>query len=120
MQNFYNLVCREEEREMIPFCRKMGVGLIPWSPIARGLLVRPHSQIDSLRRGTDYLLKSAFLDKEGHREGEIDKPVCERVEKVAKYNGVSMASVAIAWTLAKGACPIVGLNKSEHIVSLTR
>ena len=116
MQNFYNLVYREEEREMIPLCRKMGVGQIPWSPIARGFLARPYNQSNSSLRGnTDYMLKSAFIDKAGQREGEVDKEICERVEKVAKDKGISMANVAIAWTLAKGCCPIVGLNKVERI-----
>jgi aryl-alcohol dehydrogenase-like predicted oxidoreductase len=115
MQNFYNLAHREE-REVIPFCKKTGVGLIPWSPIARGLLARPYGEGSSLRHGTDKLLKNSFLAKEGEREGDIDKAVCERVEKVAKDKEISMANVAIAWSLAKGCSPIVGLNKPERVV----
>lgn len=115
MQNFYNLIYREEEREMIPLCNKTGVGLIPWSPIARGVLARPYEDKSSLRSGTDALLKRTFQAAEDKREGEIDKEITGRVEKVAKDKGISMAAVAIAWTLAKGCAPIVGLSSQKRI-----
>lgn len=116
MQNFYDLAYREEEREMIPLCDKMGVRLIPSSPIARGFLARPCSQSNcSLRGGTNYMRKTAFTGMAGQREGDVDKEICKRVEKIAKDKGVSMANVAISWTLAKGCCLIVGLNKLEKI-----
>lgn len=112
MQNFYNLAYREEEREMIPLCQKMGVGLIPWSPIARRFLARPHAtQTETLRGGSDKMLKSIFMEKMASADQEIN----QRVEKVAKEKGVSMANVAIAWSLAKGCCPIVGLSKAQRI-----
>jgi aryl-alcohol dehydrogenase-like predicted oxidoreductase len=112
MQNFYNLAYREEEREMIPLCQKLGVGLIPWSPIARGFLARPHAtETETLRGGSDKMLKSVFTEKVASADQEIN----QRVEKVAKDKGVSMANVAIAWTLAKGCCPIVGMSKVERI-----
>ncbi|ANB13220.1 aldo-keto reductase superfamily protein [Sugiyamaella lignohabitans] len=109
MQNFYNLVYREEEREMIPYCKETGVGLIPWSPVARGVLARPVGE-GSLRSSTDKFAK--FL-KLGH--AKEDQEIINRVEEVAKKRGISMAQVAIAWTLSKGTAPIVGFNKLERI-----
>ncbi|EJD51024.1 putative aldo-keto reductase [Auricularia subglabra TFB-10046 SS5] len=109
MQNFYNLLYREEEREMIPFCNKTGVGLIPWSPIARGLLARPwHRGDDSQRVSSDWSTKLLF-------GGGSDEETTKRVEKVSKDKGVSMASVAMAWVLSKGQAPIVGLSSVKRI-----
>lgn len=110
MQNYYNLAYREEEREMIPFCKKTGVGLLPWSPINRGLLARPWDDRKTTRHETDTFRKNLV-----GKENEIDKEICNRVEKVAKDKGVSMANVAIAWTLYKGTCPIVGISSEERI-----
>lgn len=111
MQNYHNLVYREEEREMIPYCKDSGVGLIPWSPVARGALTRPWGVRETLREGTDNFLKNMIRS----REGESDKAITDRVEEVAKRKGVSMAQIAIAWSLAKGMNPIIGLNTKERI-----
>ena len=110
MQNFYNLAYREEEREMIPFCKKTGVGLIPWSPINRGLLARPWGDRNTTREQTDAMRKNIVS-----RETETDREISARVEKVAKAKGISMANVAIAWVLYKGAMPIVGMSSEERI-----
>ena len=110
MQNFYNLSYREEEREMIPFCKKNGVGLIPWSPINRGTLARPWNDKNTTRAGTDKM-RQALVSK----ETEIDKEVNQRVESVAKQKNVTMAQVAIAWTLKKGTMPIVGISSEKRL-----
>ncbi|KAI4686041.1 uncharacterized protein J4E88_003878 [Alternaria novae-zelandiae] len=116
MQNYYNLIYREEEREMIPYCQDTGVGLIPWSPIARGALTRPWSDRTSKRAETD-----KFLEMLVHgREDAIDKKIIERVEEVAKKNNVSMACIATAWTIKKGVCPIIGLSSKERIDETVR
>ncbi|KAK9453418.1 voltage-gated potassium channel subunit beta-2 [Dipodascopsis uninucleata] len=115
MQNFYNLLYREEEREMIPFCKKTGVGLIPWSPIARGALARPYDDKSTTRVTSDHLFKISILDYEGTPQGLADKEITDRVEKVAKDRGVSMATVALAWVLSKGCTPIVGLSQVKRI-----
>ncbi|KAJ4342087.1 CSG1/SUR1-like protein [Didymella glomerata] len=111
MQNYYNLIYREEEREMIPYCQDTGVGLIPWSPIARGALTRPWSDRSSSRAQTD-----KFLENLVHgREDKIDQEIISRVEEVAKKNNVSMACIATAWTIKKGVCPIIGLSSKERV-----
>lgn len=109
MQNYYNLIYREEEREMIPFCNETGVGLIPYSPVARGVLAKSPGET-SLRLDTDHLTKARKI---GSQAGDAE--IISRVEKIAKDKGISMAQVAIAWTLSKGTCPIVGFNKVERI-----
>lgn len=109
MQNYYSLIYREEEREMIPFCNETGVGIIPYSPVARGVLARPVG-VSSDRLDSDSITR---MLKIGQETG--DEEVIRRVEKVAKDKGVAMAQVAIAWVLSKGACPIVGFNKIERI-----
>lgn len=112
MQNYYNLIYREEENEMIPYCNHTGVGLIPWSPVARGALTRPYSSRDTLREKTDLYLKGLIRS----REDKIDEEIINRVEEVAKKIGKSMAQVSIAWALSKkDVSPIVGLNKIERI-----
>ncbi|ORY12800.1 NADP-dependent oxidoreductase domain-containing protein [Clohesyomyces aquaticus] len=111
MQNYYNLIYREEEREMIPYCKDTGVGLIPWSPVARGALTRPWSDRSSSRAQTD-----KFLDMLVHqREDKIDKEIIGRVEEVAKKNNVSMACIATAWCVKKGVMPIIGLSSKKRI-----
>ncbi|RMZ80978.1 hypothetical protein DV738_g2387, partial [Chaetothyriales sp. CBS 135597] len=112
MQNYYNLLYREEENEMIPYCNHTGVGLIPWSPVARGVLSRPYTSRDTLRDKTDGFLKQIVRP----RDDEVDEEIVNRVEQVAKKTGHSMAQIAIAWTLSKkDVSPIVGLNKKERI-----
>lgn len=112
MQNYYNLLYREEEREMIPYCRDTGVGLIPWSPIARGALARPWHSRDTKREASDQFVQ---LARTAHRQS-ADEEIVKRVEEVAKKNGVTMAMVATAWCLGKESVnPIVGLNSKERI-----
>lgn len=111
MQNYHNLLYREEEREMLPYCAATGVGIIPWSPIARGALARPYNSRSTLRENTDPFLKAMIRS----RETEIDERIVGRVEELARNKGVSMASLATAWSLRKGCCPILGLNKKERI-----
>ncbi|MCJ1381336.1 hypothetical protein MMC17_004446 [Xylographa soralifera] len=111
MQNYYNLLYREEEREMIPYCRDAGVGLIPWSPVARGALARPWNNRDTLRNKTD-----AFLNVLVSRDNKVDEHIVNTLEEIAKSKGLPMATVATAWCLSKEAVnPIVGLNSKERI-----
>lgn len=112
MQNYYNLIYREEEREMLPYCADTGVGAIPWSPIARGALARPWGDRGTDREQSDRLLKAMVRGQ----ETEVDKAIVERVEEVAKKRGVAMAIVATAWCLSKNLVnPIVGLSSKERI-----
>lgn len=112
MQNYHNLIAREEEREMIPYCVDTGVGIIPWSPMARGVLARPWGSRSTTREATDGALKMLIRS----RETETDKAVVDRVEELAKKKGVSMAQVAIAWSLQNpNENPILGLNSKERI-----
>ncbi|KAI9717172.1 MAG: hypothetical protein M1812_004920 [Candelaria pacifica] len=112
MQNYYNLLYREEEREMIPYCLDTGVGLIPWSPIARGALTRPFNSRDTKREKSDSFLHMLIRS----RESEVDKAIIDRVEEIAKKRGVSMATIATAWVLGKeGVNPIIGLSTKERI-----
>lgn len=112
MQNLYSLIYREEENEMIPYCNHTGVGLIPWSPLARGALTRPWNSRDSLRETTDPFLKMVIRA----RGDKVDEEIVGRVEKVAQKLGKSMAQIAIAWSLSKkDVLPVVGLNSKERI-----
>ena len=111
MQNFHNLLYREEEREMLPYCAATGIGVLPWSPLARGALCRPWSERGSKREETDIGLKSLIRA----RESEVDKKIVDRVEQVAKKHGVSMSCVATAWSVKKGYCPIIGLGSEQRI-----
>jgi aryl-alcohol dehydrogenase-like predicted oxidoreductase len=108
MQNHYNLIYREEEREMIPLCQDQGVGVIPWSPLARGRLTRPWDTQTS-RSETDEWGSSLYRDQ--------DAAVVDKVHVVAQRHGVSRAQVALAWLLAQPAVtsPIVGITKPEHL-----
>jgi aryl-alcohol dehydrogenase-like predicted oxidoreductase len=97
---------------MIPYCRDTGVGIIPWSPIARGALARPFDSRGTVRESSDRMLASAIRG----RETESDKNVIDRVEEMAKKKGVSMATIATAWCLGKqGVNPIIGLGSKERI-----
>ena len=112
MQNHYNLVYREEEREMLPLCLEEGIGVIPWSPLARGLLT------GSRRRGEARTLRSqndAYGDSL-YTSGN-DFEVADRVEDVARERGVPRAQVALAWLLGHSAvtAPIVGATKLQHL-----
>ncbi|CAH2355894.1 putative aryl-alcohol dehydrogenase Aad16p [[Candida] railenensis] len=116
MQNYYNLTYREEENEMIPFCNdsEFGkVGIIPYSPLARGLLTRPLGQESQNNRSseTDAVQKVYGLNA----LSDADKEIVNRVEELAKKYKVNMASVAAAWVLSKGACPIVGISSESRV-----
>ena len=112
MQNYHNLIYREEEREMLPYCRATGVGCIPWSPVARGVLTRPWATRDTKREASDNFLKSLIRNK----ETEIDKNIVDRLEEVAKKRGVGMAMLAIPGSIKQeGVNPIVGLGSKERI-----
>ncbi|KZV66882.1 Aldo/keto reductase [Peniophora sp. CONT] len=109
MQNHYNLAYREEEREMMPTLKHFGVGCIPWSPLARGLLTRPFSQ-STKRKETD-----AF--QQGY-EAPATNAVVDRCEEVAKRLGLSMAKVALGWVMAKTDAPIVGTTSLKNLEEL--
>jgi len=111
MQNYHNLIYREEEREMIPYCKQSGVALIPWSPLARGILSRPWDQRSSPREQHDAFINYLVQTK----EAEVDKMIVDRVEELAKKHGVAMATIATAWSIKKGDIPIVGLGSKERI-----
>lgn len=114
MQPFHNLLYREEEREMLPFCRASGVGVIPWSPIARGLLARPLPKKDGQEEG-ELSLRQKEDKKTDIWFADANLDIVNRVEEVAKNKGVSMALVATAWVLKQGCWPIVGLSTEARI-----
>jgi aryl-alcohol dehydrogenase-like predicted oxidoreductase len=113
MQNHYNLIYREEEREMIPQCVDMGVGVLPWSPLARGLLAGTRTA--SGERLTTRANTDAFLD--ALYRPDLDVPVIDRAAEVAAERGVRPAQVALAWLWHKRGvtAPIVGATKVEHV-----
>jgi 1-deoxyxylulose-5-phosphate synthase len=109
MQNHYNLIYREEEREMVPLCRAEGVGLLPWSPLARGVLAG-NRKSGTLRSQADDYTKKLYTQ-------EADDRVVDCVEQVAKNRGVPSAQVALAWLLQKPGvtAPIIGASKPHHL-----
>ena len=113
MQNHYNLVYREEEREMIPLCLDQGVGLIPWSPMARGFFAgnrRRDGGGETVRAQNDPFAKGLYFR-------EADFAVAERAAEVAKAHGVTGSQIALAWLLKKPhiTAPIIGATKMEHL-----
>jgi aryl-alcohol dehydrogenase (NADP+) len=108
MQNHYNLLYREEEREMNPLCVDQGIGIIPWSPLARGRLARPWDETTE-RSKVDAFGRSLY--------GEDDRVVVERVGEIAERRGIPRAQVALAWLLAQPGVtsPIVGATKPQHL-----
>jgi aryl-alcohol dehydrogenase-like predicted oxidoreductase len=110
MQNHYNLIYREEELEMIPQCLDMRVGLLPWSPLARGTLARTSGDGPTTRAGTDPFRESLYRP-------ELDEPVLDRLREVAAERAVPPAQIALAWLLHKPGvtAPIVGATKVEHV-----
>jgi aryl-alcohol dehydrogenase (NADP+) len=112
MQNHYNLLYREEEREMVPLCRHEGIGLIPWSPLARGVLAGSR-QGGTVRAGTDSYATQLY----GERLAGADQGVVDAVARLAKARGVAPAQVALAWLSGRPAvvAPIVGASKPHHL-----
>ena len=111
MQNYVNLLYREEEREMLPLCAAEGIGVIPWSPMARGRLTRDWDE-KTARTETDEFGKGLYK-----KTGEADRKVVERVADVARAKGLPRAQVALAWVLSKSTitAPIVGATKLSHL-----
>ena len=110
MENHYNLLYREDERELIPICRQMNVSLMPYSPLAAGHLTRPTWNSDSIRSRTD----RAAMGKYDRTEAQ-DMEIVRRVHTLAGRYGVKMQQVALAWLWAKGAAsPIIGATKAAH------
>jgi aryl-alcohol dehydrogenase (NADP+) len=108
MQNHYNLIYREEEREMLPLCADEGIGVIPWSPLARGKLTRDWDATTD-RGETDEFGKTLYIEK--------DREIVDAVATVAGERGVPRAQVALAWLLAQPTvdAPIVGATKPHHL-----
>ena len=111
MQDHYNLLYREEEREMIPLCREEGLGIIPWSPLARGVLTRPR---EKTKGATTRSTNDAHADR---LYAAADWEIVDAVERVANERGVSMAQIGLAWVLSKRdvTAPIVGATKIKHL-----
>jgi 1-deoxyxylulose-5-phosphate synthase len=113
MQNYYNALYREEEREMMPLCAAEGIGVIPWSPLARGRLTRPWDHRNSTpREGTDEFGKKLY-----QRTADADQAVVKRVAEVAEARGIPMAQAALAWQFSKPyiTAPIIGATKTQHL-----
>ncbi|KAI8068381.1 aldoketo-oxidoreductase [Gongronella butleri] len=108
MQNYYNALYREEEREMIPYLKDQGIAMVPWSPLSQGLLARPRDE-KTARSSSDFVFGGEFT--------EYDIAIMDRVAEVAEKHGVSRAQVAIAWVLAKDFVhsPILGMSKESHL-----
>ncbi len=113
MQNHYNLIYREEEREMNPLCREEGIGLIPWSPLARGFLMGNRRKEDfgeTVRSRTDEYAQRMYYQ-------DSDFAVVDRVTEIARRRGVTNAQIALAWILAKPGVtsPIIGASRMQHL-----
>src|ERR1700739_156920 len=112
MQNHYNLLYREEEREMTPLCQAEGIGVLPWSPLARGRLTRPWQTQSTKRFETDQFGKTLYSKTE-----EADQKVVDRLGELSEKRGVPRAQLALAWMLSKPfvPSPIVGATKPNHL-----
>ena len=111
MQNHYNLLYREDERELIPICKQQNVTLMPYSPLASGRLARTEWKTDTARSKTDKAAMGKY-----DKTQEQDKIIAQRVNELAKQKGVAMSQISLAWLLAKGAgSPIIGANKTKYI-----
>lgn len=111
MENHYNLLYREDERELIPICKQMGVSLMPYSPLAAGHLSRPEWRTDSLRSKTDRVAMGKY-----DRMEEQDMQVVARVHELSEKHDCKMSQVALAWQWAKGiAAPIIGATKTAYL-----
>ncbi|KAJ7126790.1 NADP-dependent oxidoreductase domain-containing protein [Mycena epipterygia] len=117
MQNHYNLLYREEEREMLPTLKHFGVGAIPWSPLARGALTRPlenQQQPKTKRETSDVMPPSVYM------QSAANQTIVNRVEEIAKKRGISMAQVSVAWALGKEgvSAPIVGTTSLKNLADI--
>jgi aryl-alcohol dehydrogenase-like predicted oxidoreductase len=112
MQPHYNLLYREEEREMLPLCEEVGIGVIPWSPLARGRLARPWGNAGGGRAATDEYGQTLYRETE-----KADRAVVDRLSKIAAEKNVPAAQIALAWLLGKSAitAPIIGATKGHHL-----
>lgn len=111
MENHYNLLYREDERELIPICKQMNVSLMPYSPLAAGHLARAEWTSDSLRGKTDRVAKGKY-----DRMEEQDMHIVKRVQELAEKHQCKMSQIAIAWQWAKGvAAPIIGVTKAQYL-----
>jgi aryl-alcohol dehydrogenase-like predicted oxidoreductase len=112
MQNYYNLLYREEEREMMPLCQAEGIGVLPWSPLARGRLARPWQAESTKRLETDQFGKTLYS-----KTAEADQKVAGRLGELSEKRGVPRAQLALAWMLSKPfiTSPIVGATKANHL-----
>ncbi|MGA8027933.1 MAG: aldo/keto reductase, partial [Bryobacteraceae bacterium] len=112
MQDHYNLIYREEEREMLPLCRDQGIGVIPWSPLARGFLAGNRNQQggETSRAKTDEYAKQMYYR-------EDDFAVVDRLTEVAETRGLPNTQIALAWLLSKPevSAPIIGASKPRHL-----
>jgi aryl-alcohol dehydrogenase-like predicted oxidoreductase len=112
MQPYYNLVYREEEREMLPLCQDQKIAVIPWSPLARGLLTgkRVKDGGETKRAKVDTFAKKLYAD-------DVDFAVADRVSEVAAERGLPNAQIALAWMLSKPwiTAPIIGATKLHHL-----
>ena len=110
MQNHYNLIYREEEREMLPLCREEGIGVVPWSPMARGRLTRPAGAAETTRATTDDIAEDMY-------GAAHDEEIAARVREAAERLGQPPARVALAWMLQKPeiTSPIIGASKPGHL-----
>jgi aryl-alcohol dehydrogenase (NADP+) len=116
MQDHYNLIYREEEREMLPLCAAEGIGVIPWSPLARGRVARPWGA-ETSRTGTDEFGKTLYGDTE-----DANKAIVAVIEEIARARGTGMAEVALAWVLSRQpvTAPIVGATRASHLEAAVR
>lgn len=111
MQNHYNPLYREDERELIPICRQMNVALTPYSPLAAGRVARPNWDADTMRSKTDKVAHSKYDSTE-----ETDTAIAMRIRELAEKRGATMTQVAFAWHFAKGiASPIIGATKEKYL-----
>ncbi len=111
MQNHYNLLNREEEREMMPLCQAEGIGVLPWSPLARGRLARPWGEVTERLQNDEYG-KTLYTAAQ-----ESDRLIVQQVSEVAANRGVTRAQIALAWMLGKPyiTAPIVGASRAQHL-----
>jgi len=110
MQNHYNLAYREEEREMLPLCRDAGIGVLPWSPLARGFLARPRNKADTTRAQSDAFARELYYSEDDYR-------VVDAVAELAAEREQPQAQIALAWLLHRTevTAPIIGATKMKHL-----